>query len=697
MMPPKKKIQYPNLFYEKNFQKLIIFLLIVLIATAIAGRKQFVLDPYESFDSFPSVATKVFFDSVSKIIHPIYSENFYTPPTLKLVSPSLLLNKWFHVFSAIAFLALTIGGMFSLIRMTGFTTYQSIAMTLFTLYAGSLITRELFNIPLLGPAPFISYEYYSIRTPVIPLSIFGLIFIINRRFFIGGLLIGLATFFHIKFGFRLFGLLFFSLLLWKLWGLKRLELPEQHITWKNIAAFLISWGGIFVISYAQILSDISILDTLDLPQSNTFFSQLALLIKNEPDDYLITYFFGDSRPFIGFLLMTGSIGLFCELIIRYSCTNQMKKFAAFWEIAALGALVFFGAGFLFESFLINWLPVNISHSIVLTRFWDLVWVVIIGFWVTLLPAITLFAEKIMCKLKKTASTVGNAFFHVAMVLFLCINTAIFLINKNGEVIKVSKIKSGEKPFFWKADYVQICDPISPDYNKFYREALNSLQVNDHKGFRESISHMDKIFNAFKVNFKNPPLRNPDSVYLNAINHTKNGNFSEMIKMSTTEHKETYWWSCSHSEPGIHTQSIHIPTKDFLDATDWIKLNLPVDKGVIQPPYLINFTMLSQRIGFWDGKVDQHNMYLLKPYHGAGFHRLRSVAGPDSMMLEAGAKHGKLGPGSREYFLSLAKKDIIKIQNNYPEYNYFLTENHNLSGYLKMYSNTSLALYDISNT
>ena len=95
------------------------------------------------------------------------------------------------------------------------------AMTLFTLYAGSLITRELFDIPLLGPAPFVSYEYYSIRTPVIPLSIFGLIFIINRRFFIGGLLIGLATFFHIKFGFRFFGLLFFSLLLWKLWGSKR--------------------------------------------------------------------------------------------------------------------------------------------------------------------------------------------------------------------------------------------------------------------------------------------------------------------------------------------------------------------------------------------------------------------------------------------------------------------------------------------
>ena len=57
--------------------------------------------------------------------------------------------------------------------------------------------------------------------------------------------------------------------------------------------------------------------------------------------------FGENRPFIGFLLMTVCIGLFCELIIRYSPTNQMKRFAAFWEIATLVALAFFVAGFLF--------------------------------------------------------------------------------------------------------------------------------------------------------------------------------------------------------------------------------------------------------------------------------------------------------------------------------------------------------------
>jgi hypothetical protein len=143
------------------------------------------------------------------------------------------------------------------------------------------------------------------------------------------------------------------------------------------------------------------------------------------------------------------------------------------------------------------------------------------------------------------------------------------------------------------------------------------------------------------------------------------------------------WSCSHSETGIHTRStIQIPTKDYLGATDWIKFNLSSDQAIIQPPYLPHFTMYSQHIGFWDAKIDQHMTYLLKGYLGAGFHRLSSVAGSISTGSKDGA-FGFFGPGSREYFLSLAKKDIIKIQNNYPEYNYFLTENHNLIGYRKI--------------
>jgi hypothetical protein len=690
----KKKSQFFNFFCKKNFQILIFSILIILIATVMAGRKQFVLDPYKDFDSLAHVATITLFADVSKKIHPIYSENFYTPPALKLVPSSLLLNNGFHIFSAIVFLALTIGGIFILLRMNGFTTYQSIAMTLFSLYAGCLLCHELFNIPLLGPSPFVSYQYYSIRVLVVPLSVFSLIFMINRHFFVGGLLVGLATFFHIKFGFRFFGLLFFSLLLWKFWGSKRLEWPQKNLTWKNISAFVISWGGMFVITYAQILSGSRFLDTFDLPQSQTFISQLALLIKNEPDDYMIAYYFRDNRPFIGFLMMAASIWLFCESIIRLSPRDQIKKFAVFCEIATLGALVFFGAGFLFESVLINWLPVSVSHPIMITRFWDLIWVVLLGFWITFFPAITLFIGKILTIFYKPTSSIGNCFFHLAMIVFLFLNTTIFLLNKDGKIIKEPQRKSEEVPFF-KARYVQICDPVTLEYNKAYRDAINSLKAKNHKRFRESVFRMDTIFNEFKVNFNKPPFKNPDSAYLIAINQSQNGSFAELINLSITQNKEIYWWNCSNSEPGIHDRSIQISNKDYVDATGWIKFNLPINQGVIQPPYLPQFTMFSQRIGFWDGKVDQHVMYLLKEYYGTGLHRLRSVAGPDSLTLEAGVQNGIIGPGSRKYFLSLVKQDIIKIRQNYPEYSYLLTENHRLLGYSKIYSNSSLALYDVS--
>jgi hypothetical protein len=153
----KKKSPYLNFFCKKNLQILIFSILIILIATAMAGRKQFVLDPYESFDAMPSVQTITLFGNVAEQIHPVYSENFYTPPALKLVPSSFLRNNWFHVFSAIVFLALTKKGIFILLRMNAFTTCQSIAMALFSLYTGCLLSRELFNIRFLAPSPFVSY------------------------------------------------------------------------------------------------------------------------------------------------------------------------------------------------------------------------------------------------------------------------------------------------------------------------------------------------------------------------------------------------------------------------------------------------------------------------------------------------------------------------------------------------------------
>jgi hypothetical protein len=657
------------------------------------------LDPYQTSDATPQVYIISAAENTHGQVHPLYSKELHIPPTLQLIPSQFLFNSWFHVFSAIAYWVVTIGGVFILMRMGGLTNYQSMAMTLFTLFAGNLIVRELFGIPLLGPAPYVGYTYYNIRIPVIPLSAFGLIAIFKRRFVAGGVLIGLATFFHIKFGFRFFGLILFSMLLWKFWGSSRVSLSQKDMTWKNIVSFAVSGGVLFVITIWQIKSGMHFFDSLNLPQSQPLISQLAWLIRMEPDDYLISYHFPLGRSFFGFILMAVATIVFCEIIIKLTHVESWKKLMVVWEIATLGAVIFWGVGFLFETLLIDLLPLNIAHSIAMTRFWDLIWVVVLGFWITLIPAITLVGQKIMVGFGKSESGPQNILFHFALTIFLCANIAIFVKNKEGELVKVSDWRNGKKPFYKIMDYVQICDPAASEYNKFYQQAVESMKARDDKGFEKAIFRLDTIFNEFKVNLKNPPFQNPDSVFLNTTNDLLNEQFAKSIattiKTRNIKGKDNYWWSCHNAEPGVYNRSVRIPALDYLNAVDWIKLHIPLDGAVIQPPYLGKFTMLSQHIGFWDGKVDQHMMYTIDGYYGPGLHRLQSVAGSQAIVLEPGTKNGGLGPQSREYFLALTKKDIIQIRQDYPDYDYFLTENKNLKGYPVIYSNASLTLFDIS--
>ncbi len=702
-MNAKNQINKPSSFLSsKTVQKLATFILILLLGAAMAGRKQFVLDPYESVINlalpFSDVVTAS--ENLFGQIHPLFSQKKYVPPGHSVVPAPLLFSAWFHVFSAIAFWALTIGGVFALIRLGSFTEYQSMTMTLFPLFAGNLLTGKLLDIPLLSPSPYFGFQYYIFWAPIIPLSSLGIFFMVKRRFLISGVLIGLVTFFHIKFGFRFFWLLLLSLMLWKFWGSRRLCLSQNDITWRNIASFVIGWGILFVMTFRHIHSSMHFFDTLDLPRSQPILSQLAWLIKNEPDDWLIYYHFGENLPFFGFLFLAVATGVFCEIIIRLSNVSSWKKFAVVWQIATMVAVGFFGFGFLFESFLIDWLPLDLAHSITLTRFWDLIWVVVIGFWITLILAVTTFLDRTMIRLEKPRRISSNVFFHFAMALFLCINLTIFIIKKDGKLIKVSDVRSGAIPVLKIMDYVQICDDVTPEYNKFFWMAARATQVKDEKGFQEALSRLNGIYDEFKGNLENPPLQNIDSLHLNLLNHLIKNRFAMSIKESRKLKKvrgdDAYWFSCFHSKPGIHNRSFDIPIKHFLDAADWVKTNIPFDKGVIQPPYLkLAFALFFKNLGFWDRKHDQHMMYTIKGYYGIGLHRLRSVAGPYAWEIESGVQNKGLGPAGRWYFLDLTKEQIVNIRRDYPKYNYFLTENKNLQGYPVVYSNPSLTLYDIS--
>ena len=705
-MEEKKATSGPNrLFRRCNVQKSIILVLIIFIAAAMSGRKQFVLDPHDSLRDRPQIYITTTTDNILEHIHPLYSKENYVPPGMKFVPSSLLFSNWFHVFSVIALWALTIGGGVILIRMGGFTNYQSMAMVLFCLFIGSLAARELLSIPFMGPAPYIGFQHYNFRLPVIPFSILGLILIFKRRFLWGGILIGLTTFFHIKFGLRFFGLLFLSLLAWKLWGLQRVGLARDYVTWRHIVSFAVGWGILFLITYSQIMPSMDFFASLKLPRSQPLISPLAWLIKNESDDWLISYWFSTARPFFGFLFMAGAIGIFCEIIINFSTKNQWKIFAVVWEIATLGACMLWGLGFLFESYLIDWLPLKIAHSITLIRFWDLVWVVVIGFWITFIVATTVVSQKIAASFGKYESSAGMLAFHCAMVLFISINIAIFIKSKNAEVVAVDDFRSGKHSVLKIMEYVQICDHDTPKYNKIFWQALNSIKARNNEKFQEALIRLDTIYEGHRENLESLPFKNQDSAYLNLLNHFINNRYAESIsetmRLRQAKEKTSYLrrpphWSCLNSEPGAHHQSISIPKKDYIDATDWIKRNLPFDKGVIQPPYLsTKFDLFSQHAGFWSAKGEQHMMYMIDGYYGIGLHRLRSVAGPYAIDLEPGTINGMVGPRSREYFLNLAQEDLNNIRRDYPEYHYLLTENKNLVEYPVIYSNKSLTLYNIS--
>jgi hypothetical protein len=271
-------------------------------------------------------------------------------------------------------------------------------------------------------------------------------------------------------------------------------------------------------------------------------------------------------------------------------------------------------------------------------------------------------------------------------------------NKAGEWEKIPQVTSGKLPVLKVMDYVQICVSSTPQYMEAYQRAINAIQAKDEIEFKKATFRFNKIYDDNKVNLS-LPNENQDTVRLNIFNHFVNERYVESISQTAGlkkfNGKDSYWWSCLHSEPGIHHRSFGVSTQDYMDTTEWIKKNIPFDKGIIQPPYLGKFGMYSDHIGFWDPKLDQHMMYIIKGYYANALHRLRSVAGPYAWEIEPGAKNKGLGPEGRWYFLDLTKERIIKIHRDYPRYNYLLTENKNLQGYPVVYSNSSLALYDIS--
>ena len=106
-------------------------------------------------------------------------------------------------------------------------------------------------------------------------------------------------------------------------------------------------------------------------------------------------------------------------------------------------------------------------------------------------------------------------------------------------------------------------------------------------------------------------------------------------------------------------------------------------------------MYSRRVSFYEFKRDSHTMNHIKSYYPIGLARLQALAGPYGVIMAPGIRFGRIGLRGRAHFLSLRQEDLRKIRGSYPHYDYLVTENQTLSGFPKLYSNASLAVYDIS--
>ena len=155
------------------------------------------------------------------------------------------------------------------------------------------------------------------------------------------------------------------------------------------------WGAPFVAMYLYIQNSLSLFAKLEVPRVTTpLLPQLGWLIKNEPDDWMISYHFHSDVSFFGFLFLAIATIVLCELVRRRMDDIKLKIMAVILMLPVFVALLFFGYGFLFETFLIDHLPLSWSTMLALTRVWDLIWVVPTTFTIAVCSCFLLWAESL---------------------------------------------------------------------------------------------------------------------------------------------------------------------------------------------------------------------------------------------------------------------------------------------------------------
>jgi hypothetical protein len=680
-----------SLLSSKISKRIIIVLLIVALGALMAARKQFITKNMGSWEH----STLESQERNLGHVHPLFSKHAYTPPIYTWIPYALHDSKIFHVFSAVFYWVLVIALVFLIVHQTGFDNYFSIVLTMLVLFVAGVAAKEIFGIQMIGPAPNFGYQNFDWRIFIAPLSLGSILLAFRSRLIFSGVMIGLTSIIHLKYGLRVFVLMIGCMVLWNLWGYHWVKKPQLKIAWRSVVGFGCIWFVLFTTMLLYSLNSLSWFATLDVPKVATpFISRLGWIIKNEPDDYMISYYLNSGIPFFGFIFLAISTIILCELIRRDIHDTRLKTMVVILMFSVFIALSLFSLGFLFETFLIDHLPLNLSTMLILARAWDLIWVVPIAFTIAIFLYFFLWAEDLGRRFKIRHFAIRKIFLHVVCVGFVLLNLYIFANKKDISIFRETNTE--DRNF----SYTQICT----EDTALYKETLERLWIlADRKKedkFYKKLQILENIFDRTLKPAKVEETNNPDVKNLKILYNFKSNRYrlasQELLKVGTPEKSHhLYLWSCDNKKAGIHRVFVENSFLDFHNVSQWINKNTPIDRGVINPPYMSKLSVYSRRVDFWDLKRDGHPMGQAKEYYPIGLHRLQTLAGPYAVKMAPGIRYGMVGLRGRAYFLSLQEKDFLKIKKNYPNYDYLVTENFTLPGFSMIYSNNSYAVYDIS--
>ncbi|MBT5470210.1 MAG: hypothetical protein HOK41_06370 [Nitrospina sp.] len=652
--------------------------------------KGIILTPYDSVLHSETVMLRVY-GGAEYDLHPFFSHEFFTLYGLKLFPFDWFFSPALHVISAVVMIFLVAGILAQLLVRSGWDFWMALFGSGFIISFGHSILSSVFEFTIPAPGPQIFYGYYNPRTLVVPLVLGGVLALTHKRMFFGGLLVGLGTILHVKFGLRFLALTLFCLIAWNLIGVKYSGV-RQHFYWTEIFVFLLVWVICFVIIFLDIKAVEGFLGEFSQPRdASSFLSPLGFALKSEPDDYLFSYHFLNQPVKTFGLFFSVLFSFFTLEYFRRISSGSKKAMLLVCLIALCYSVLSSLAGLIFEQVIIDYIPTNIQRLVILTRFWDSLWVIaslfsLAGFMIGKSFIFSIIQDKQKARV---------IFFLAAFLIFWSAQIAKSLYHtKDWQWYYVGP--SSSTKHIYTDSFVQVCNEDVDIYNAEWEKTLGFAKKHDVEGFKKQLDKIKFILNKIQGHAGEAFDLRPYITNLNVLFDLENGSFSKAIRalMLFPEIDKSVLWSCQNVPGnGVFNVDIKIPKADYYDALNWLKKNSLKEQGIIQPPYITEFYMRSDRIGFWGPKVDQHPMYMLPDYWPLGQSKLERTAGRFAIEKKLGIANGSVGPHGRMHFITLNEKAILDIKFNYPQYELILTENPNLD-FPKLYANNFFSIYKV---